>query len=364
MKRFFSDLFGKFQHKTTEPESYIPDLDDGDELDFTVADEGFEDDNTFINSLEMLSEEDVPLSPGASAKKKSPMDIVRTCVFYISAAVFVVSCILLLKNVIDQYRGDAIYSELQDMFLGDGFDMTLSDSREDGDALLLSKDHGSSGLSTMTDAVSKLASGESIEIPVQDNYNEDLAKMRARLQSLATINEDIYGWIHVDGTNIDYPLVQGDDNDFYLDHAFTGDPLVIGSIFVDYRNDDMIMRNYNTVFYGHNITSGKMFHDVENFFKDEYFYNKLIYVYTLDGIYIYEPFAIYQSRYDNNYFKTGFTSFDDFLEFTEKVKGDATKLKDLEFAETDRMITLSTCTNGAATDRYALHAKLVDYIID
>jgi len=230
--------------------------------------------------------------------------------------------------------------------------------------LLLNKDMGSSGLSSMTDALNKISAGESIEIPVQNQYNEELAKMRARLQSLGTINEDIYGWIHVDGTNIDYPLVQGDDNDFYLDHAFTGDPLVIGSIFVDYRCDDMIMRNYNTVFYGHNITSGKMFHDVEQFFKDEYFYSKLIYVYTLDGIYIYEPFAIYQSRYDNNYFKTGFTSFDDFIDFTEKVKGDAAKVKDLEFLETDRMITLSTCTNGAATDRYALHAKLVDYIID
>lgn len=364
MKEFLNTWFGRIQNKFVPSEPEMPDLDDGDELEFTVSEEAAGEDTTFINSLEMLTEEDVPLTSGAVRKKKSAMDIVRTCIFYVSAAVFVVSCVLLLKNFIDQQRGDAIYGELQDMFLGEDFSTVISAKREEGDALLLNKDSGSSGLSTMNDALSKIASGESIEIPVQTGYNEELAKMRARLQSLATINEDIYGWIHVDGTNIDYPLVQGDDNDFYLDHAFTGDPLVIGSIFVDYRCDDMIMRNYNTVFYGHNITSGKMFHDVEQFFKDEYFNNKLIYVYTLDGIYIYEPFAIYQSRYDNNYFKTGFTSFEDFVNFTEKVKGDASKVKDLEFVETDRMITLSTCTNGAATDRYALHAKLIEYIID
>lgn len=364
MNRFISNLLGKFYNKSGSEQPYIPDLDEGDELTFTEADRGFDDDTTFINSLEMLSEEDVPLSPCAVPKKKSIGDILRTCVFYVSAAVFVVSCVLLLKNVIDQHRGDMIYDELQHMFMGEDFDSAISAGREDGDAMLLMRDYGSSGLSTLITAMDKIAAGEDSEFPVQNSYNEDLAKMRARLQSLATINPDIYGWIHVDGTNIDYPLVQGEDNDFYLDHAFTGDPLVIGSIFVDYRNDDMIMRNYNTVFYGHNITSGKMFHDVENFFKDDYFYNKLIYVYTLDGIYIYEPFAVYQSRYDNNYFRTGFTSFDDFLEFTEKVKGDAAKVKDLEFVETDRMITLSTCTNGAVTDRYALHAKLIDYIID
>jgi len=201
MKDFLDKLFGKVPEETAEPDLDMPDLDDEDELDFTVSDDGPEDDNnTFINSLEMLSEEDVPLSSGAVQKKKTPMDIARTCVFYISAAVFVVSCVLLLKNFIDQQRGDAIYGELQDMFLGDGFDVTLSEMREDGDALLLNKDMGSSGLSSMTDALNKISAGESIEIPVQNQYNEELAKMRARLQSLGTINEDIYGWIHVDGT--------------------------------------------------------------------------------------------------------------------------------------------------------------------
>ena len=94
------------------------------------------------------------------------------------------------------------------------------------------------------------------------------------------------------------------------------------------------------------------------------FDNVRIYIYTFEGVYIYEPFAIYETRYDSNYIRTGFTSFDDFKAFTDKIKGDATKVKDVEITESDRIITMSTCTNGAATARYALHAKLVDYIVD
>ena len=107
-----------------------------------------------------------------------------------------------------------------------------------------------------------------------------------------------------------------------------------------------------------------MFHDVTKFFEDEYFNNTKIVIYTFDGMFVYEPFAIYESHEANNYFKTGFTSFQDFKNFTDKIKGDAEKVKDLEFTKSDRIITLSTCTNGAATQRYALHAKLVDYIVD
>jgi len=363
MKHLFNSLRSNLNHvKNTSPSH--TDTTDADEMDFALAEEDYEN-NIFLNSLELLCEEDVPLSPAAGKRKRSAAEIFRIGMFYVSAFIFVISCIMLVQNLIDRHRGDEIYKELQNTFFGEGFDFAFTDMREEGDAVLLTKDSEINGLASMTDAINRLESGESVEITAPNTKkNEELAKMRAQLQTMAVINEDIYGWIFIEGTSINYPLVQGEDNDFYLEHAFTGDYLPIGSIFVDYRNNKTIMKNYNTVFYGHNITSGSMFHDVEKFFEDEYFHKKRIYVYTFDGIYIYEPFAVYQSRYDNNYFKTGFTSFDDFIAFTEQVKNDAVLYKDVEFKETDRMITLSTCTNGAMTDRYALHAKLVDYIVD
>jgi len=198
----------------------------------------------------------------------------------------------------------------------------------------------------------------------QKEYNEELEKMRAGLRALAQSNPDVYGWITVEGTNINYPLVQGEDNDYYLNHAYTGEFLPIGSIFVDFRCEDSITRNFNTVIYGHNITNGSMFHDVTKFSRKEYFEDTYIYIYTLDGIYVYEPFSFYKTSYDYNYFRTGFTSAEDFIGFAEELSGNSTLKKDVTFDKNDRIITLSTCTNIVQTERYALHAMLIKTILD
>lgn len=318
----------------------------------------------FLNSLEQLTEADVPLSAAAVKKPKTFADILRTVIFYGSAIAFVVSCVMLVQNLTARQKAEDIYDQLATEFLMDGMDFTGAGLAE-GEAARLSQDREITNLSNMTDNIARAEAGEPV-IVVEDKSkeSEELQKIRAQLQALAVKNPDTYGWIVVENTKINYPIVQGDDNDYYLDHAFTGDYLPIGSVFADYRNNTSINKNYNTVFYAHNITSGAMFHDVTKFFEDEYFDNVQIVIYTFDGKFVYEPFAIYESRHDNNYFKTGFTSFEDFKNFTEKIKGDATKVKDIDFTESDRIITLSTCTNGAATQRYALHARLVSYIVD
>ncbi len=320
----------------------------------------------FLNSLEQLTEADVPLAAAIAKKPKTLSDIFRTVLFYTSAVAFVVSCVMLVQNLTARQKGEEIYDQLANEFLMDGIDFTLSGTVE-GEASRLSSDREITTMTTMTDNLARLEAGEPVIVPENKNESsEELQKIRGQLQALAVKNDDTYGWIMVDGTNINYPIVQGDDNDYYLDHAFTGDYLPIGSVFADYRCNTSINRNYNTVFYAHNITSGAMFHDVTKFFEDEYFNNTQIVIYTFDGKFVYEPFAIYESRHDNNYFKTGFTSFEDFKDFTEKIKGDATKVKDVEFLDNDkaRIITLFTCTNGASTQRYALHARLVSYIVD
>ena len=319
----------------------------------------------FLNSLEQLTEEDVPLHSALAKRRKTPAEFIRMVIFYTSAAAFIVSCTMLVQNLIAREKGEEIYDQLASEFLVSGIDFSNPFGETGGEADWLMQDKGSSSLSSMSDTLARIEAGEpAIVIEEKNELSEELKRIRAQLQALAVTNEDTYGWITVEGTKINYPIVQGDDNDYYLDHAFTGDYLPIGSVFADYRCNTSITRNYNTVFYAHNITSGAMFHDVTKFFEDEYFNNTKIVIYTFDGMFVYEPFAIYESHEANNYFKTGFTSFQDFKDFTDKIKGDAEKVKDLEFTKADRIITLSTCTNGAATQRYALHAKLVEYVVD
>jgi sortase B len=249
--------------------------------------------------------------------------------------------------------------------------MNLSDAfrPDEGVVKYLASDTESTTLNDMTSIRSGMAAenaGEAKPAAEEEEkkHNEELEKMRAGLMSLAQINPDVYGWITVEGTNINYPLVQGEDNDHYLNHAYTGDYLPIGSIFVDFRCEESITRNFNTVIYGHNITTGAMFHDVTKFFKDEYFNGTYIYVYTLDGIYVYEPFSIYKTREDYNYFRTAFSSVEKFVEFAEELRDNSDKAKDVTFGKNDRILTLSTCTNIVQSERYALHARLVKTILD
>ena len=171
--------------------------------------------------------------------------------------------------------------------------------------------------------------------------------MRASLTSLREVNEDVYGWIYVEGTNINYPLLRGTDNEYYLDHSYNHNYLPIGSIFLDCTTKDVITDNYNTVIYGHNVAAGSMmFHDVVKLLSEDLFYSAKIYIYTMDG----------------EYFRTQFGSEASFLEFANEVVSNSKFPTDATFSSGDTMITLSTCTNGAANGRYALHAKLVETV--
>ena len=104
-----------------------------------------------------------------------------------------------------------------------------------------------------------------------DKFSEELIK----------INEDYKMWIEVPNTNIDYPVVQGKDNDFYLNHDFNKKESSSGAIFVDYKNN--IDKDKNIIIYGHNMRNKSMFQNIMKF-KDEAFWkeNKKIIV-TIDG---------------------------------------------------------------------------------
>ena len=149
--------------------------------------------------------------------------------------------------------------------------------------------------------------------------NEDLERKRAFLQNMIRKNSDVYGYIVVPNTGISYPVCLGKDNDYYLNHAVTGEYNPVGCVFADYRCEPSITKNFNTVFYGHNIQDSdvSMFHDVTLFFQKDYFFNSYIYVYTMDGLYIYEPFAVYEAAYDDEYFRVEFKSPDEFVAFAD-----------------------------------------------
>ena len=323
----------------------------------------------FINSLDDLAEDDIPLSGPARAAMKTPVsEYFRRVVFWLFFASFLVSSFLLIRNLIQKQQASKIYSQLQEEFFAAGFTFDVSEAfRTDrSETPGLAEDSEQRTIRTMTE----LLEGEENDlggedaVTVQHSYNAELEKMRAFLQSAKRTCPDLYAWINVSGTNINYPITQSEDNSYYLNHAANGDYNPEGSIFADYRNNTTLTKNYNTVFYGHNISNGEMFHDVTKFFKDEYFNNVYIYVSTMDGIYVYEPFAVYETAYDSDYFKVRFSSAEEFVGFAEDCQKLSAKSKKITFTDKDRVLTLSTCTNGYFTQRYALHARLIRTITD
>ncbi len=192
--------------------------------------------------------------------------------------------------------------------------------------------------------------GESIE----------LIRIKSTLRALRRVNEDVVGWITVEDTGIDYPIVRTTDNDFYLDHAYDRSYLNAGAIFFDFRCTDPFDSTYNTVIYGHNMFSGIMFHDVKNYKDEAFFTSHDITISTDDGIFVFRPFSIYETISTDNYFEVNFEGDDEFGTFLNDVKSRSIFSTDIELDGTDRIITFSTCTNDSEEGRLVLHAVLIE----
>lgn len=355
---------------------FIDDISDVQKKEMNFVDEA--DDNIdadpFLHSLENLTPEDIPLM-----KIKAPLTLrqkfikaLRAITLIACLSVFLYCSFMLIDNLIQKRRANELYEQLASEFdfaalagyIDDGSVKSLDEYES---AILLSppliKDEAIVDVTTQIETESETQNEAAPPVQEQEKSESiEIETMKAKLNSLTLKNPDTYGWIYVPGTTINYPIVQGTDNDYYLNHSYDGKSLVVGSIFADYRGNKNILRNYNTVIYGHNVTNGSMFNHVTKFLKESVFNDTLIYVYTFDGAYVYEPFAIYETKYDYQYFRMEFTSGEDFVDFAYEMQANSKFNKDMTFTETDRIITLSTCTNGAMNARYALQAKLVNII--
>lgn len=314
-----------------------------------------EDSDPFLHSLKELTPDDI--APPPPKKKYTASEIIieafRRIIIAFCVVVFIGSAIKLAQSFIDYKRGDDLYGSIaQDIFstsLGGGERAVQLSQRSRQIAAL--PDYYT-GLTTDADDI--------MDDLGDSSYNVRFELMKSNLTYLKGINPDIYGYINIDGTRISFPIVQSEDNEYYLEHAYTGEYMVCGSIFADFRAYHDMEMNYNTVFYGHNMKDGNMFNNVMNFFEEETFNSKLIEIYTFDGIYTYEPFAIFEAIQTYPYFEMYFETDEEFVDFCYEMQEKSMFNRNLEFTADDRIITLSTCKNDpAGLYRYALQARLV-----
>lgn len=306
----------------------------------------------FVRSLEGLRVEDV--APGEAQKptEQKGFDVfsaVRIVLLCVCLGIFVY-CGWQLITIFESYqRGDTYYDGLADDF------HRMLEADENGPVSPLGRlfsDRPMNGYGREEETGG--------EAPVQREYSLRFQRLRVYLGNLAQSNDETYGFISVDGTKIAYPVVQAEDNQYYLTHSFDRTPLKAGSIYVDFRNDPVVEKNRNLVIYGHNMQNGAMFHDLTKYLDEDFFMTNGVEIATMDGIYRFQVFAVYAVNKYEPYYSTFFTNDDAFVDFCRQVEQRSLfHRSDVSFSPDDVILTMTTCVTGDLNSRYAIHAKLI-----
>lgn len=181
----------------------------------------------------------------------------------------------------------------------------------------------------------------------------------ADFKALAEINSDIVGWITIPGTQIDYPIVQGPDNEYYLEHLFTKETNHTGCVFIDVTNH-RDFSDQNNMLYAHHMRNGSMFSDLEGYRKEGFLEEHPYFVLqTLDAVYRVEPFADVLGDAYSTYNQTSFTDNMEFMNFIDNIRANSTFQTDTVVTEEDQILGLSTCRYDASEGRYAVFGKMV-----
>lgn len=190
----------------------------------------------------------------------------------------------------------------------------------------------------------------------EDPVLEELESIN--LEALREENPDVVGWISIPQTNIHYPVTQGEDNSYYLEHTWDQQRSFGGGIFLECQNS-RDLSDFNTILYGHNMRNGSMFADLHDFsdpqFAEEHPY---VYLVTEEGIWRYEIFASFNAPVDSKIYGLSFRQRQTREEFLQYALENTQIQTGITPAVSDRILTLSTCTGLGYSARRVVLARL------
>ena len=177
-------------------------------------------------------------------------------------------------------------------------------------------------------------------------------------EALLERNEDVTGWITVPAVSISYPVMQADDNDFYLHRDIDRNYLFAGSIFMDADCSASLLR-YNTIIYGHNMRDGSMFAKLRNF-QDKETWNacRYFWIQTPEADALYEIFSIHTAAADSDTFTLQFADYEELELWRNRMISLSDPQTGVGLKEDDRVVTLSTCTESSQI-RMTVQGKLI-----
>lgn len=256
----------------------------------------------------------------------------RLIMIAVLTVIFVVSTTMFISQLIDKERSKDIYDKALDIALG-------TDEAGAEEAIMPQTTW--------------------IPAPIEDDDPEIEKLEKLDLNKLREYNEDVVGWIRFPGIEaIDYPIMQGEDNTYYLDHAWDNSENYAGAIFLEYLNSSDFT-DHNTIVYGHNMRNDTMFAAL-HWYSDPGMLTRCPYVYILtdEGVLRYEVFAAYYTSLDSPTYGLSFNQEETRVAFLDYADENNVMNVDIAPELTDRILTLSTCTKSSEDTRWVVQARL------
>ncbi len=252
-------------------------------------------------------------------KKKQSGNIVSNIVLVIAIAVFCVSGFQLFKIFKGYYDGRSEYDKVRELAVEDE---NPDEGEDGGDAL---------------------------------RFNVDF-------DELLRINPDTIGWIRFapEPSIINYPVVQGKDNDEYLHKTFSANENTLGAIFLNVDNNPNF-NDKNSIVYGHRMRDGSMFRHIQDYDNKAFWEaNPYFYIYTKDGRELtYKVSSMGEVEDTSECYRTEFGTDEDFQKFLDMTKQISMYDTGVEVTTNDRIVTLSTCTSASDNHRFVVRGVRV-----
>lgn len=177
--------------------------------------------------------------------------------------------------------------------------------------------------------------------------------------NLKELNKQVVGWIQVNGTNINYPFVQADNNEYYLNHSYDKSRNSAGWVFLDYRNN-IGTNDRNMIIYAHGRTDKTMFGTLKNTLNNDWINNTnnhVVRISTGKENTLWQVFSVYRIPTTSDYIQIDFASDTEYKEFLDVLVKRSINDFGVELTSSNRILTLSTCYNKK--EKVVLHAKLI-----
>lgn len=297
------------------------DLNDFNDNDDILKDDGFIDSDDNFPDEDYIDEDDADAVFDRNEKAKKRSDIIRRIILVISVGIFIFATYNLINIFLAYHKADVIYDNIQQDVLDE-------------------------------DSHTKVVIGEDeqeVEIPFTYNH-----------QALLNINSQGIGYIYIPSIDCRLPMVQGDDNDYYLTHTFNKEYSANGCLFEDYRINGGLSAS-QIIIYGHNMRNGAMFGKLKNY-QDYSFWNNsgndVLYIYTGNVIKEYKIFSCYISEAISDTYTFNFPTLESMRDYAVNMKAKSMYDTGVDVSTATQVITLSTCTNDGE-QRFIVHGMYV-----